>query len=46
MTHTHVYAGDPLDRVDRERRDPQWIEAHLGDPGSRFLPLIDLRPLG
>ena len=39
---THVYAGNPLDRGDRERRDPNWIADKANDSSSKFLPLWDL----
>jgi NAD+ diphosphatase len=38
----HVYAGNPLDRGDRERRDEKWIARKAKDPKSKFLPLSDL----
>ena len=38
----HVYAGNPLDRGDRQRRDEVWISARAHDPNSRFLPLREL----
>ena len=42
---THIFAGDPLDRVDAARRDPMWIEARLNDPSSRFLPFWSMKVL-
>ncbi len=41
----HVFAGDPLDRADRQRRDNAWLEEQLGNPRSRFLPFFDLKVL-
>ena len=41
----HVYAGNPLDRGDRERRDENWIAQRAKDPTSKFLPLCDLNVL-
>ncbi len=38
MEPTHIFAGSPLDRADRERRDPAWIEEQLRRPDTRFLP--------
>ncbi len=38
---SHVYAGNPLDRGERERRDEQWIEDAANSPTSRFLPMWD-----
>jgi len=34
----HVFAGDPLDRVDKKRRDPEWVRKKLADNKSVFLP--------
>ena len=42
---SHVYAGNPLDRGDRERRDEEWLAAKARDPKSRFLPMWDLNVL-
>ena len=42
---SHVYAGNPLDRGDRERRDDEWLTAKASDPKSRFLPMWDLNVL-
>ena len=38
----HVFAGNPLDRGDRERRDEGWLAARAVDPGSRFLVMPEL----
>ncbi len=38
---THVYAGNMLDRAERERRDESWIAARTVDPSSRYLPVTD-----
>ena len=35
---SHVYAGNPLDRGDRERRDEAWLIERAKDSTSRFLP--------
>ena len=40
-----MYAGNPLNRGERERRDENWIAASSRDPGSKFLPLNDLNVL-
>jgi NAD+ diphosphatase len=45
MTHTHVFAGNPLDRADTRRRDRSWLEAAFRDPKSRVLPFANLNPL-
>ena len=38
----YVFAGNPLDRGDRERRDEEWLAARAVDPTSRFLVMPDL----
>ncbi len=38
----HVFAGNPLDRGDVQRRQPQWLEEQAENPHSRFLPLWQL----
>ena len=38
----HVFAGNPLDRGDRERRDEGWLAARAVDPMSRFLVMPEL----
>jgi len=42
---THVFAGNPLDRGEAERRDPDWLAAAFRDPSSRVLPLHRLNAL-
>ena len=39
---SHVYAGNPLDRGDRERRDEQWLADRARHSTSKFLPMWDL----
>jgi NAD+ diphosphatase len=41
----HVFAGNPLDRSDVQRRDQQWLDAQATNPQSRFLPLWQLNVL-
>jgi NAD+ diphosphatase len=41
----HVFAGNPLDRGDVQRRDQQWLDAQAKNPRSRFLPLWQLNVL-
>jgi NAD+ diphosphatase len=41
----HIFAGNPLDRADALRRDPEWLEAARADPGSRYLPFARLNVL-
>ena len=38
MEHQHVFAGNPLDRGEAQRRDDAWLAAASTDPTSRFLP--------
>ena len=45
MREPHPFAGNPLDRGERERRDEAWIEAAGRAAGSRFLPFRDLEVL-
>ncbi len=42
---THRFAGNPLDRGERERRDEQWVKEQEEHPASRFLPVSDLNIL-
>ena len=37
--YQHVFAGNPLDRGEVERRDENWIAEKAKDPDSRFLPM-------
>ena len=41
----HVFAGNPLNRGERERRDEGWIVDRTRDTSSRFLPMRDLNVL-
>jgi NAD+ diphosphatase len=45
MSFTHVFAGNPLDRADAKRRDPEWLAAAACDSSSRYLPLWQLNVL-
>ena len=38
----HVFAANPLDRGERERRDEEWITRTAKDPATRLLPMRDL----
>jgi NAD+ diphosphatase len=42
MRDPHPFAGNPLDRGERERRDEAWIAAAARAVESRFLPFRDL----
>ncbi len=39
---THVFAGNPLDRGEVERRDEDWLATQASDPASRLLPMWQL----
>ena len=41
-TRPHIFAGNPLDRAEYLRRDPEWLAARERDPASRLLPLRQL----
>jgi len=45
MRDPHPFAGNPLDRGERERRDEAWIAAAARAAGSRFLPFCNLEVL-
>ncbi len=38
----HIFASNPLDRGERERRDEEWLSKVATDLGSKFLPMGDL----
>ncbi|MDG2304942.1 MAG: NAD(+) diphosphatase [Candidatus Binatia bacterium] len=44
MTQPHTFAGSPLDRLDRHRRDPDWMAAQLEAKTTRFLAVSKLAP--
>lgn len=41
----HVFAGNPLDRGDVQRREQKWLDEQAKNPRSRFLPLWQLNVL-
>ena len=41
----HTFAGNPLDRGDAQRRNPDWLAAATRDPDTRYLPLWRLNVL-
>jgi NAD+ diphosphatase len=45
MVEPIVFSGGRLDRADRHRRDPAWLEAQLGDERTRVLPVWRLSVL-
>ena len=38
----HIFADNPLDRGDQERRDDEWISDRASDPDSRVLVMPEL----
>lgn len=38
MMDPHIFAGNPLNRCETERRDEEWISNQACSSGSRFLP--------
>ncbi len=45
MPSPHIFANNPLDRGERERRDEDWIQSQAQDSRSKFLPFRDLNVL-
>jgi len=45
VSRPFTFAGSPLDRAERERRDHAWIEDRLEREESRFLPVWRLQVL-
>ena len=41
----HTFAGNPLDRADTQRRNPNWLTTALADANSRFLAFSRLNVL-
>ena len=39
---THVFAGNPMNRGEVERRDEEWLTAQASDQSSRILPMWQL----
>src|SRR5262245_29296601 len=44
MEEIYCFAGNPLDRVSERRRDAGWISSLLDEPGTRLIPLRNLKP--
>ncbi len=42
---THIFAGNLLDRGDKERRDEDLIRRLMQQDNARILPFHDLKPL-
>ena len=36
----HIFADNPMDRGERERRDEDWLRDRANDSTSRFLPML------
>ena len=45
MYPPHVFAANPMDRGEVERRDEQWIADQAENPESQFLPFSELNVL-
>ena len=45
LPYTHIFAGNPLDRGDRERRDEELIKRMMRQDNARMLPFHRLMPL-
>ncbi|MGA0840032.1 MAG: NAD(+) diphosphatase [Pseudomonadales bacterium] len=45
MSLVHTFAGNPLDRADALRRDPNWLARAEAAAESRFLPFANLNVL-
>ncbi|MEE2881795.1 MAG: NAD(+) diphosphatase [Chloroflexota bacterium] len=45
MPTQHIFAGNPLDRGERERRNEAWINHQASAASSKFLPLWDSKVL-
>ena len=41
----HIFADNPINRGEAERRDEDWILQQAADPASRFLPFRNLNVL-
>ena len=41
----HIFADNPINRGEAERRDEDWIEGQAARDGSRFLPFYNLNVL-
>ncbi len=45
MYQPHIFAANPLDRAETQRRDEGWISDQARNPYSKFLPFKDLNVL-
>ena len=45
MREPHIFADNPLNRGEVERRDEEWINVQAADARSKFLPFRNLNVL-
>ena len=45
MSYTHIFAGNPFDRGDSERRDEELLKKMIRQENTRLLPFHKLKPL-
>ena len=45
MREPHIFADNPLNRGEVERRDEEWINVQASDARSKFLPFRNLNVL-
>ena len=45
MSYTHIFAGNPFDRGDKERRDEELLARMIRQDNVRILPFHNLKPL-
>ena len=45
MIYPHVFAGNPLNRGEVERRDEDWINEKAKESTTKFLAMRNLNPL-
>ena len=45
MPYTHIFAGNPFDRGDQERRDEELLKRMIRQENVRILPFHRLKPL-
>jgi len=45
MSDPITFGGSPLDRASNQRRDAGWVDGHLANDATRYLPMWKLNPL-
>jgi NAD+ diphosphatase len=45
LSYTHIFAGNPFDRGDTERRDEDLLKKMIRQDNTKFLPFHQLKPL-